>query len=277
MSVGRGQDNVIFKQRYFQLPHKVRGTVFSLLAGGGGAINYGHWLLDVLPRLHLLRRSGWWEQVDWFLVPSLQYKFQRETLELLGIPLDKCLASDTHRHIQADTLLASTSPRGNGLAYPVWAVSYLRESFLPQAGFAGPPLLYVSRRDSRMRTVRNEAAVEALLQRYGFASEVLSPLTMPEKVALFAGASCIVTPTGAGLNNAVFSQPGAHVLELQSTAFLTPDFADLVQKAGLSYEYLVADDRTPGHNAYRGQRTDLTVNLDHLEQVLHTWQRGGRL
>jgi hypothetical protein len=62
--------NNIFEQRFFSTPIKFNGTVFSMLTGGAGINNISHWFLDVLPRLHLLRESGLYNKVDWFLTGS---------------------------------------------------------------------------------------------------------------------------------------------------------------------------------------------------------------
>ena len=80
------QDNNIFRQRYFQRPVPVAGTVCSLLSGGGaGTGNYSHWLLDSLPRLHLVKEAGLWDGIDYFLVYDRHNDFVRETMSLLGV------------------------------------------------------------------------------------------------------------------------------------------------------------------------------------------------
>jgi 3-oxoacyl-[acyl-carrier-protein] synthase III len=69
---------------------------------------YYHWLLDVLPRIGILRRSGLaLEQIDWFLVNQVEQRFQEETLKTLGIPAEKILSSERHPYIQATQLLVS--------------------------------------------------------------------------------------------------------------------------------------------------------------------------
>src|SRR5690606_26763089 len=118
--------NNIFERRYFSEPTRYQGTVFSLLTGGAGLNNICHWFVDVLPRLHLLRQSGLYDKVDWFLVPSVRYSYQVETLRLLGIPEDKLIASDQHPHVTADCIIASTAPRGNHTLVPHWLGDYIQ-------------------------------------------------------------------------------------------------------------------------------------------------------
>ncbi|TXK33772.1 glycosyltransferase family 61 protein, partial [Pontibacter qinzhouensis] len=155
------EQNNIFNQRYFSVPEKYEGTVYSLLTGGAGINNISHWFVDVLPRLHLLRESGLYDTIDWFLVPSLRYSYQTETLEMLGIPKDKLIAGDLQPHITADCIVASTAPRGNHTIVPEWLWKFNRDTFLPfvdEEGAANkkPLRLYISRSDSAIRNILNE-------------------------------------------------------------------------------------------------------------------------
>jgi len=64
-----------------------------LLTGGGGNNNYWHWLYDVLPRLELCKKVKKLDEIDFFLFPNLENKFQKESLEILNIPSHKLLSS----------------------------------------------------------------------------------------------------------------------------------------------------------------------------------------
>jgi len=49
-------------------PKRVKGSVFSLLTGGGKNFNFYHWFLDSLSRLGDLELAGWTNDIDfiWF-------------------------------------------------------------------------------------------------------------------------------------------------------------------------------------------------------------------
>ena len=51
---------------------KIKGTVFSLLTGGGGNSNYWHWLFDVLPRINILENKIDLQSIDYFLFLDLK-------------------------------------------------------------------------------------------------------------------------------------------------------------------------------------------------------------
>ena len=68
--------------------------------------NYYHWMFDVISRLSLLPKSGIeLNYVEQIIVHSCEKEFQKQTLELLGIPLSKVIESKQHAHIKAQRLI----------------------------------------------------------------------------------------------------------------------------------------------------------------------------
>ncbi|MBC5772965.1 glycosyltransferase family 61 protein [Pontibacter sp. KCTC 32443] len=266
--------NNIFEQRFFSSPERFKGTVFSLLTGGAGINNIGHWFIDVLPRLHLLRESGLYDKVDWFLVPSTCYDYQRETLELLGITPDKIIESDKHPHITADCIIASTAPRGNNTLIPKWLCNYIRSSFMPYADEENElitpvaPSLYISRSDSELRVVINEKEVLKELKPFDFQNIVSSKLSIKEKIKLFSKAKVVVGATGAGLINLFFCKPGTKVIEIFNEGFIVEPFYDIATKIDLDYEYIICPNKRRIFNLNQGQRANIFVETDKLVDVL---------
>lgn len=266
--------NNIFEQRYFSTPVRFKGTVFSMLTGGAGINNIGHWFLDVLPRLHLLRESGLYDKVDWFYVPSTRYSFQTETLELLGIPMDKIIEGDKHPHIAADCIIASTAPRGNHTLIPKWLCDFVQESFMPYAEEESDlitpecPYLYISRSDSKIRNVLNEKELLEELQPYGFKTVVSSELSIKEKIKLFSKAKVVLGATGAGLISMFFCKPGTKMIEIFNEGFVIEPFYDIATKIDLDYEYIICKGNKRVRNADQGQREHLQVETDKVLYIL---------
>ena len=271
--------NNIFEQRYFTVPEKYNGTVFSLLTGGAGINNIGHWFIDVLPRLHLLRKSGLYDKVDWFLVPSLRYDYQLETLELLGIHTSKVIEGDKHPHISADCIIASTAPRGNHTLVPEWLCTYIQEAFMPYAEAESElitpetPYLYVSRSDSSIRNVLNEKELLEALTPYGFNSIVSSKLSIREKIKLFSKAKVVLGATGAGLISMFFCKPGTKMIEIFNEGFVIEPFYDIATKLGLDYEYIICKNKRKVKNATQGQREHLFVETDKVLEILEKMEQ----
>ena len=276
--VGADKNN-IFDQSYFQAPTRFPGTVFSMLTGGAGLNNIGHWFMDVLPRLHLLRESGLYDEVDWFLVPSTRYSYQTETLELLGIPAEKIITSVEYHHLTADRVIASTAPRGNHTLVPRWLGQYIRNSFLPLVQHEvlpeseRVPYLYISRSDSAIRNVLNEQELLEKLEAYKFKSIVSSKYSILEKIRMFSQAKVVVSATGAGLISMFFCKPGTKIIEIFHEGFVIEPFYDIATKIDLDYNYLICKGDKPVHNADEGQRQHLYVDTNQLVEILEKMRK----
>ena len=102
--------NSVFLKGTPKFRKKIKGQVLSLLTGGGGNANYWHWLLDVLPRLEIIKKLDIENMIDYYLFPSLDKKFQEQTLDVINIPVKKRLSSKDFRHFFADKILVTSHP-----------------------------------------------------------------------------------------------------------------------------------------------------------------------
>ncbi|MCB2407998.1 glycosyltransferase family 61 protein [Hymenobacter lucidus] len=271
------RDNNIFRQSYFIEPIRVRGTVCSLLSGGGAALgNYYHWLVDSLPRLHLLQEAGLLDTVDYFLVYDRNLRFMLETLEPLGIGPERLLDVNTHRHLRADRLVLTSPVRGRGVHTPDWVFRFLRETFLPARRTRDfNPYIYISRRDAPARVVLPAAEVEAMLRdEFGFTTYTLSDLSFAEKVELFSQAKAVVSPIGAGLANIIFAPIEAPLLELLPRSFALGDYCEVSARLGKPYDWLIGESPELADNHGDASRENLTVDLNVLrERVTRLMER----
>jgi capsular polysaccharide biosynthesis protein len=99
--------------------------------------------------------------------------------------------------------------------------------------------LYISRTDSGNRKLINEADVIGRAERAGFSVVLLSTLSVAEQVRLFAEASHILAPHGAGLTNIGFCQPGAVLCELHMDSYVHWAFRRLAALRGVRYGCLI--------------------------------------
>ncbi len=127
-----------------------KGSLLSLLIGGGGNYNYYHWLYDVLPRIGLCESLINLNDIDYLMVPDLCHQFQRETLNMLNISETKLVSSAKFSHIIADNLIVTYHPNPDYSRPPEWIVNWLRLKFLAEANSNRKfnPLIYIERSDS---------------------------------------------------------------------------------------------------------------------------------
>ena len=261
--------NKVFQLRGLTKPTKIKGTVFSLLAGGGAKYYYYHWLIDSVARLGLLKQIGLFDTVDYFLVPSYKTRYHKETLSHLGITEDKIIIEDSEPHLQADYLMV-TSYTQVEFHHPKWACAFLHDSFTSSNnGKVRDKLIYIPRGDASVnRRVLNEAELIETLKEYGFDIRFLSQTTVPEEAAFFNLAKLVVSAHGSGLTNIVFCEPGTKVIELFPDKYVRHDLYDIANKMGLEYHYLLCPSHGDPVNTVDGQKIDLTADIPAIKAKL---------
>jgi tetratricopeptide (TPR) repeat protein/capsular polysaccharide biosynthesis protein len=262
----------VFNLESFPPLKQIEGSV-AVLSGLSGNV-YFHWMVDVLPRIELLRRSGRdLAEIDWFLVNSCQHEFQRETLKILGIPEEKVLESDRLPHIQATELIVPSF--AGYLGWPSgWAIDFLRREFLKEIipGSSYPKRIYISRSKARYRRVLNEEDVVEVLERSGFVSILPESMSLAEQIAHFYHAEVIVAAHGSGLTNTIFSRHGTKVIELVSPHYISHYYWGISQYLKLEHYYLAGEafECYPIRELmYQNSLTeDILVNLSSLKRMV---------
>lgn len=190
--------------------------------------NYYHWLIEVLPTVLLVVDH---EPEVVILTPPLP-GFARSALDRIGVTHEVC----TRPVLAAEALVVDTPEFGRPHPREIERIreagmgALARAGRSPQAG-----RVYVSRsRDAR--SLAGEGRLEQRLEEDGFT--IFHPGDRPDwldQVALFAGASTVIGPHGAGLSNVVFCPDGAEVIELQPDAYSADMFAVISAVRGLRH------------------------------------------
>jgi capsular polysaccharide biosynthesis protein len=208
-----------------------------------GVVNYGHFLLDGMTSVLAMLEAGALDRLP-LATPPLQ-RWQRE---LMRLAFGDLAWQEAPAPVVRVAGAVFTPAMDHYLHRPGPLLIQLRARLLAavQESQPKPPKrqpsrrLYVSRRGHPMRVMVNEIALEAALIRRGF--QIVRPerLSVAEQIRLFAGAEVIVGPTGAGLTNAVFADPGCQIVEIQPenfTSFWVPAFSRLM---GLDWSGYIA-------------------------------------
>jgi hypothetical protein len=271
--------NVVFSKGTPYIKKKLNGTVLSLLIGGGGNSNYWHWLFDVLPKLFIFQSSKFYKNnIDYYLFPSLDEKFQNETLDVLDIKRIKRLSSKSYRHIEADNIILTSHPYAflndpskDSLNIPKWIFEFLKKNFLMNNIKQNindkkySKKIYISRKDgTSLRYIINEKEVCEKLKEHNFEEIILSNHSISDQVKFFYNADFIAGLHGAGFANIIFCKPKTKILELRpSTA------GDVIKNIAISnsldYRDITVKAKSIDHNNQTG---DIEVNLKDLENKL---------
>ena len=216
---------------------------------------YFHWLIDVMPRIWLLRvHSPYATPYKWFVGP-VSRAVQRQTLALDDITPDMCcrdLDGVVTFEAAVCTAFRFTEPLGTrpsystGIHHRGWSVAFvddIRERAVRRYAATVPPgaapYVYVSRADAAHRHTRNEAAVRELVEARGFTVIEPGRMNFEEQVRAFARARVIVGTHGAGLTNVIWAPPGALLLELMPEQLDDTGYRFLSALAGHRHHYLI--------------------------------------
>jgi capsular polysaccharide biosynthesis protein len=266
-----GKENAIFRLKGFTKPKKYPGKVFSMLAGGGPKFYFYHWLIESMPKLYLLKQSGKFDNVDFFLVPNYEYRYQREYLDHFGITADKVINDELDYHIQADELMVCSYVRLED-HHPKWACDFLHDSFIaPAETIKRDKLIYIGRGDSAVnRKVINEHELTDVLKSYGFEIHFLSGISVVEQARLFNSARIVVGVHGAGLTNLVYCEPATKVLEIFPDNYVRHIFYDISNKRGLEYHYLLCPSEGTAEDTWVGQTISLTADIEAIRKKVES-------
>lgn len=238
-----------------------------LYLGSSGSFNYGHWLVDDLPRakawLELRRRYGltcvivlpsYGQKIDDVRVRSLQLLID-PLIEVQFIAPDRpCRLKNLHY-----VTPVSYHPRIKNPA----AIHFLRmraAACLPGADNEPTRKLFVARRPPNIRAVVNFDALWAFLSVRGFEVIEAEGIDFAGQVALFQSAQIVVGQMGAAMTSTLFCRPATSLIYLAPVGWAEPFYLDLAAVGGQQYNVLAGPPVSEGP-AYL---SDFSVPIDHL-------------
>lgn len=219
-----------------------------LLCKKRGIGNYGHWMMEMLPKAWLVERHLPGLGVRFLVadVPGQLRETMAFSLGMLGIDLARTLvADDAPRHFAELVVVDGLTEHGCYMSpLAVDCIDALAASDL--VGRAAPPdqpatgqpatdRLFVTRRAMGFRRVVDEDALLLHARTRGFAEVEPGALRLPDQIARFRGAARIVGVMGAAMTNIVFAPPGARVVMLTPAGMPDTFFWFLSALRGLDY------------------------------------------
>lgn len=207
----------------------------TLLVRDHGEAGYFHFLHSVLPRVLL------WQQcpiADLHIARTTT--FQTQFLDYLKVPAKRLhiASGQTYLYRQAYMISGIVRPdwkTGGFFERPLEVTRRLRHLIPRDAVYSGERI-YISRRDTPIRPVKNESVFESTLQdKFGFKSVVLSEMAPEQQIRTFASAQIVVGSHGAGLSNATFMKEGAILFEVFPKSRIWPTFRAISTRASLRY------------------------------------------
>ncbi len=286
-NVSRGFPDVVSSALGKRTAHQLTGK--SCVLGNRNPNNYYHWMNDILPRIHVLQRSGIdINEIDHFIVNALQTDFQHETLDRLGINMSRLVIADHDHYFHCSELLVPTygsNTLGKGQAS--WNPAFLKAAFLKPAqertdtSIEPNRRLYISRKHAKGRSINNESELVTYLSTFDFHSVSLENLSVSEQAELFNSANIVIGAHGAGMSNIAFCESNTTVIELYKD-HIAPCFWLISEMTGLRHAVhfcgenestrFVAGDESYHDSADKRRLSDFRVDLNTLDSLFKKLQ-----
>ena len=206
----------------------------GVLAESRGASNYGHFILEMLPRAWLARSrlNLNWPAIIHAAGTQIQ-EVSRQALHCAGFLADEVLAVSRDAVFVRDLIFVDGLI---GSPYISTIVLDCLDELTAQVSAAGARKVYVPRAPAFTRDFEDEPAAAAALADLGFERTPTFGMTFEAQVALFRGATEIVGVTGAALTNILFCRPGTRVVVFSPASAAELLFWLIAEKRGLIYE-----------------------------------------
>jgi hypothetical protein len=193
--------------------HTVRGEAVVMSAPGQEI--YGHWLLDIVPRLYVLGQTSYQTQKIYFHnIPDWAYYFVK------AMRIDPArLRNHPARFFKVDSAIV---PTGSKSGYRLGSVS-LKAAWSQLLEFYETPemaedllgaKIFFTRRHlagNNRRSVANLDEIEACMVRRGYKVVAPESLSIPQQIRLMRDARVVVGEDGSALHNIIFCDPGARL------------------------------------------------------------------
>ena len=195
------------------------------------ALNYAHWMTEVLPRIALFCADDRFPGVPIVVNEGLHQNIMESLLlvaradrEIIVLPVGRALAvnelylTSVTGYVPFERRTTKLSGHSHGV-FSSWAFEILRShlnALVQKADEEAWPEKIFIRRNSGARKITNTAELERLVVARGYVIVEPEKLTFLQQIQLFKNAKQIVAPTGAALSNAIFCKPGTHVAILMA-------------------------------------------------------------
>ena len=199
-----------------------------------------------------------------------------ESLRLLGLDPAKIMVQSPDTHFVSEQLVVPSYSEPGRLPeqfdYTPEGLQFVRGLIF--SGNVPSPVradrIVVSREKALTRRVVDGDTFHAALGKAGFTKVCLEDYTVQQQAALFRQARIVVMPTGGGIANMAFCEPGARIVELFDPAYLPTFSLTLTTSLGLDWVALVGEPTVaaaPGHSDI-GNNADIRLSAKRVLEVL---------
>ena len=224
----KNSENEVLKRGTPKFKKKIHGNVLSLISGGASRNNFTHWFTDVIPRIKIYQQRFNIKRIDKFYVPSITYKFQRESLSYFGINKNNIISSEKYKHIEADKIFATTHPCFHKpTEVKKWSINFLNKIYKCNIILKKYEKIFIIRdqfkqinknnlkKYSDYRVLVNENEIKKYLSSVGFKCIKPEDYSFSDQLKIFSSTKYVVGLYGAAMMMLAFCKTKTKVLEFK--------------------------------------------------------------
>lgn len=212
---------------------------YKKIATVQGPTYFYHWLIDRLPSILLLKKSLIFQDPEVkFIINSCGPKpYVYEYLELLGIPNNRLIISESNTLYYADTVYFGTPFLMEPI--PKKLLLELRNELIEAAQkkqisrqYKSNLIVIIQRKESNRKIQNLDELLNLIGQTFSNKDyEIIiydSSMPVSEQIQIFNNARLIIGAMASGMANLIYSKPGAFVIEIH------PELQYVVNKDGIN-------------------------------------------
>lgn len=251
-------------------------TVINLVPRHGGGhndcVNYGHWLLEDLPRLrayeHYRDSTGRKPRI---LLKNDPPAWMKETLRLLGFSSSDWTVWEDGEAVVSRLVIPKLSYiHSIGSEFQpsdrAWVSDQMKSRVDLSRETDTPKRVFVSRQGQGRRRIVNFDEVMEAIREFGFETIRPEEMSIDDQIRVFDRADTIVGPFGAGLTNVVFAND-ASLVEIKPHATEHTVWYILANECGLQYDYVQGYSLDEG-GANGSKDADILVDTEALRDTI---------
>jgi len=235
-------------------------------------INFGHWLLEDLPRLRAYEPySVKTNRNPTLLIKNEPPSWVTDTLRLLGFSPSQWVEWDNERAV-VDTLVipklsyihsfgAEFQPSDRA-----WVAEKMKSRVKLNKRDGSPKRIFISRQGQDRRKIINFEEVMDLLRDYGFESVRPEELSIEEQIRLFDQAEIIIGVFGAGLTGMIFAND-ASLVEIKPYETNHTVYYIFANECDLEYDFIHGESYD-NNQRNRNKNSDIFVNTSDLTDIV---------
>lgn len=237
------------------------------------AHNYGSYLFRCLPKLAQLEKFGIPENLK--ILVDVTYPWQRELLNLAGIPDERIIPYDSEKHVYHIKEMFFPSVKNWSLYLDEDTVLFYRNLLKKHdIQTTQKNKIYVSRlaataKNPRHRPLLNEQELVDELVKRGF--QIINPEdhSILDQMRIFNNAAVIVTLGGAGLFNCIFTPPSALIIDIEGLPDWIIGHMRLFDSLGHTYGIIIGEADPTDLNLHKRWKLDIGKAIRRIDTVLN--------